>query len=639
MAFSPITQYIPANAHRWARLEARPRTNDFVRSLSAEMRDPLWMLTRQWQWGEFKGEDTGSAVFSELSVQNSPITRFSKGGGPNLLTDNNENIFTSGGDVPGLVGKSVPMEASVEELNVPLDYQTAVKLGQRWKKLLASNNLTYDSAPGQNLYVDIYLSNADLQFEEFKGAGKTDFQKAVFESNKHLNQTYEATRRRTLDGRNLLEYLKGNLTLSTPIDNSSLSTNDQAKITDAENKFVAWVASLFFSPDSNAWNENQMEYQFACSVSDKPAGVGSEPEVLTADQYYHGHLDWYSFDLHKNPASPEIDSTLFSDITSNEAALTTTRKVEMLPTGVRFEGMPADRWWELEDGQINIGKLDTGDIDVASILLAEFGLVYGNEWSVVPFKLPVGSLSKVKSIVVTDTFGGKTLVQTAGASTGTNWQNWSMFTLSSNDGSGDDRLFIPPVVHGLQESEPIEKINFIRDESANMVWGVETIVPDGLGGGMNGHESMRAYRQQLNPSGNTKDFENLEGTFAQYTLATQVPENWIPFVPKKVSNLPSERHIYLRRGRMPRFIPGVTLDQLQTEDFVLPRTHLLTEQGLGALEPMDINEEEVPREGAMVKTTFQRARWYNGKTYLWMGRRKTAGRGEGNSGLRFDQLE
>lgn len=630
MPYSPIFNYKPANAHRWARVEARPRTNDFVRSLSAEMRDPLWMLTRQWQWGEFKGEDTGTAVFSEISVQNSPVTRLSKGGGPNVLTD--EASFSSGGG-------SVPMEARVEELTVPLDYQTAVKLGQRWKKMLIAMNLDYDSVPSQNLYNDIYFLNADLKFDDFKGVGKTDLQISSFETNKPLNQTYEATRRRTLDGRKLLDYLKGNLTLTTPIDNTSLSAGDQAQITDAENKFVVWVENLFFSPDSNAWNSNHMEYQFACSVSDKPAGSGNQPEVLTADQYHSGNLDWYSFDIHKNPQSPTIDSSLFTDITSLEEDLITTRKVEMLPTGVHFEGMPADRWWELEDGQINIGKLDSGDIDVASIILAEFGLVYGNEWSVVPFKIPVGSLSKIKSIVITDTFGGKTLVETAGASSGTNWQNWSMFTLSTNDNSGDDRLFIPPVVHGLQESEPIEQINFIRDESANMVWGVESIVPDGLGGGMNGHESARKYRQPLNPTGNTKDFDNLDGTFAQYTLATQVPENWIPFVPKRITNAPNSREIFLRRGRMQRFIPNVTLNAGLNEDFVLPRTYLLTEQGLGPAEPMDVHEEEIPREGAIVKTTFQRARWYNGKTYLWMGRRKSAGRGEGSSGLEFDQLE
>jgi hypothetical protein len=31
----------------WNRLEGRPRQADFERSLRAEIRDPLWMLTRQ----------------------------------------------------------------------------------------------------------------------------------------------------------------------------------------------------------------------------------------------------------------------------------------------------------------------------------------------------------------------------------------------------------------------------------------------------------------------------------------------------------------------------------------------------------------------------------------------------------------
>ncbi|MGH9175428.1 MAG: hypothetical protein ACRD1H_13775, partial [Vicinamibacterales bacterium] len=39
------------------RLEARARTEDFERSLRAEVRDPLWMLTRQWQMGELEAED------------------------------------------------------------------------------------------------------------------------------------------------------------------------------------------------------------------------------------------------------------------------------------------------------------------------------------------------------------------------------------------------------------------------------------------------------------------------------------------------------------------------------------------------------------------------------------------------------
>jgi hypothetical protein len=49
-----------------------------------------------------------------------------------------------------------------------------------------------------------------------------------------------------------------------------------------------------------------------------------------------------------------------------------------------------------------------------------------------------------------------------------------------------------------------------------------------------------------------------------------------------------------------------------------------------------IEEEEVPRIGASLKRKFQYARSADGKSWLWVGRSKTAGRGEAHSLLRFD---
>ncbi len=55
--------------------------------------------------------------------------------------------------------------------------------------------------------------------------------------------------------------------------------------------------------------------------------------------------------------------------------------------------------------------------------------------------------------------------------------------------------------------------------------------------------------------------------------------------------------------------------------------------------PFFIFEEEVPRSGVIVRRSFQRARWLNGKTCLWIGRSKETGKGEGWSNLKFDQIE
>lgn len=53
----------------WNRLEPAPYAPDgqLDRALRAEVADALWMLTRQWQFGELRGEDAGSPVAATLS--------------------------------------------------------------------------------------------------------------------------------------------------------------------------------------------------------------------------------------------------------------------------------------------------------------------------------------------------------------------------------------------------------------------------------------------------------------------------------------------------------------------------------------------------------------------------------------------
>ena len=53
---------------RWHRVDGIPRAHQFDRALRAELRDALWMLTRQWQMGEFQGDDAGSPVLAKLHV-------------------------------------------------------------------------------------------------------------------------------------------------------------------------------------------------------------------------------------------------------------------------------------------------------------------------------------------------------------------------------------------------------------------------------------------------------------------------------------------------------------------------------------------------------------------------------------------
>ena len=70
---------------------------------------------------------------------------------------------------------------------------------------------------------------------------------------------------------------------------------------------------------------------------------------------------------------------------------------------------------------------------------------------------------------------------------------------------------------------------------------------------------------------------------------------------------------------------------------VRPRTSLLR-QGLDDGVAYYLHEEEVPRAGVRVTQSFQRTRWRDGRVWLWLGVRKQTGRGEGSSGLAFDQI-
>ncbi|MDB5481421.1 MAG: hypothetical protein JWO83_2474 [Caulobacteraceae bacterium] len=68
----------------------------------------------------------------------------------------------------------------------------------------------------------------------------------------------------------------------------------------------------------------------------------------------------------------------------------------------------------------------------------------------------------------------------------------------------------------------------------------------------------------------------------------------------------------------------------------LPRGTLLARDPV--TNPNVINEEEILRGGAIVRRTIQQTRTLDGGTVTWSGRQKLNGRGEGSSGLAFDQV-
>ena len=60
----------------WDRIEPHTRDVDLEEGLQARIADPLWLLARQWQVGEFRGEDAASPVHVRLEVEHAALQSF-----------------------------------------------------------------------------------------------------------------------------------------------------------------------------------------------------------------------------------------------------------------------------------------------------------------------------------------------------------------------------------------------------------------------------------------------------------------------------------------------------------------------------------------------------------------------------------
>ena len=589
----------------WNRLEGRPRTADFDRTLQARIRDPLWMLTRQWQMGEFRGEDAGSPIFARVKMATTRIDRYRVRAEPTSSYD-----------------EAVPLEARVERQELPLDLALGLQVARHWSRLLArafsEGRLSKDFRQDFRDAMPVSLPPRD------------DAAGADVYPHQEVWQLYAASEGQ-LDGREILRRLRTGEDLLTGIDPGG----DEPALRDLEQRLRAWLErqySLPATPADDAWAPAYLEYQFACSAPDFD---GDGQIVLLADEYHRGHLDWHSFDRH--PTEEALAAP--ADELPPDFEPPAERAFDFVPTVIEFAGMPNVRWWEFENRKTHFGDIDAHTTDLAKLLLIEFGLIYANDWFMLPYEVPVGSLARVDGLAVTNVFGERIWIDAAGGGEQDDWQRWAMYNLNvrGEDGPADLSIFVPPAVDRLQESRPREEVRMIRDEVANMVWGVESRVALADGGSREGSEAAAERLHYLEgllaaeaPAEDEAERPQGEARI-RYLLMSAVPEHWIPFIPVRMpGNGADNRQIQLQRAAMLRILDG-TEDRPQ----IRPRTGILSHNSGGAY---FVHEEEVPRAGARITQTFQRARWHDGKVCVWLGRRKRTGRGEGSSGLAFDQI-
>jgi hypothetical protein len=583
-----------------SRFRPIPRDPGIGDGLAARVHDPLWLLGRQWQLGEFRAEDGGSPCDVDLEadlhrlnewrpagtedwkpydVRTEPLERLVEQEGPE--PDEDPRLRTEGGVRLLRMLRAADLSETVEKFTTRYAFKPPPE------PPAAGAAVPPDTAP------DAVAAPVDTAIP---ARGLT-----------------AAVRRKVPDGaaaaRGLRRLRSSGDAGREEADKLEITAAQADKARDVAKDWLAWWdARVPKTPAADrtaarpgAWNDHRLEYAFDLHATTRG------DTVLSAAEYPGGSLDWWAFDAHEPDVHEDTDEPEI-------------RTFGGVPGPIRFGGMPAERFWEMEDARFDPGAIDAAPTDLGRLLLVSFAMVYGNDWFVVPLRMDAGALVRVRSLQVRDVFGDVREIGRAGAGV----RGWAMYALTDErevDGCNTSFL-LAPRLPGALESPPVESVLFARDEMANLAWAIEQRVADAAGEGRDRFDEWVARARE------GSDQAPAVGTPPRYVVATEVPDHWLPLAPVQLADHES---VSLVLESLVRAMPDGPPLRL------LPLGALLAQAATD--QPLWLFEEEVPRSGASVTRADQRARWHGGSVHAWTARRKGSGTGESSSGLRYDGVE
>jgi hypothetical protein len=571
-----------------SRLEPRPRDNDLRRSLAAEVRDPLWFLFRQWQMGEFQGEDTGSLAYIKYTGSTAPIPRWATTGAPP--------------EQEQALDRRAPLEPQTLREPFEPDLGLQVELGQDFSDLLRArvgNDTT------TNAILDVFRAAQTYKIEQLQDTDE-------------LDPVDPATKRflRVCAGRSLNGFALYQLGVSDGPLPAGLPAGQATNIQNALTDLVARANEVFGQigqGDPLNWQKERLEYQLQV-VGVNPAGQGNVR--LDAHPDGDGEYDWFSFDA-------RTKNTVATEATPRSVSFS------MVPARVQFDGMPAPRFWNFEDNHLALPDITSERDDLVKMMTADFMMVHSNDWYVIPYAQPVGTLARTQYILVRDVFGKLTVVHRADAdATAAGTDRWTMFSTTDFSGATEsltDYFILPPSSGpAMQLGSVLEDVRFGRDETANMAFGIERITQSPIGEPRSGRErdAQIDARRKLPTPAATTDFA------LKYRIESEIPANWIPLLPIFENPNTSNPSIVLQRGAAVKATSTGSGEVQSLSNILNP---------LPKSDPYFIKEEEIPRSGLRVERVVFRTRWIDGTSHLWVQRRRRIGAGESSSGLTFDQ--
>jgi hypothetical protein len=547
-----LTTLLVPEQPAWTRLLPISMTGDPKPGLDAAVHDPLWLLARQWQFGEFMGDDAGSPISVEAVVVGKRVSAWRAGSAS---------------------GAGQDCTAPETELESLIECEPAGA-----------------SAPAIYLRLEAGAVLVDMLADAGHDVRDALMQACRLSDGLDARPELAALAGLMPDAQRAAEQLGG----APPWMAGALP----AAVAAAADWLVWWSLASAGSgapPQSGAWDMERLEYSFSLKVAE-----GDDAETFVAPAHHGAAVDWYAFDrVGRDHLADPIEAER-----PPGAASVLLRRVEALPTPLRYPGMPSDRLWAFEDSAVHFGGLDVQAHDLARLCLIEFATIYGSDWFVLPIDIPAGSLARISEFSVTDTFGITTRIGAVSDETG--GRRFEMFQIADAGARGaQSGLFVPANAATPLEGEALEEIRLMRDEQANLVWAIEARIEGDDGDSV----ALRGMPETSPVAGTVASAEPYS-----YVFGTDVPSNWIPFVPM----VSEDGRLRLRKGTM-----------TETD---------MAQGRMLAGKPLDLLDCEVPRDGVIVRRIPMLGRTPDGRFNRWVARRVSTGRGVGESRLAYDNL-
>jgi hypothetical protein len=396
----------------WNRIEPRPRVDDIVQPLQARVRDPLWMLTRQWQLGEFRGVDSGSPAWVTLTERIGNLDAQVQPDGATAKLD------------------KAPLEHQLEREPFTPDLSTRIELGHVLSRLLNEAGSNDDAFRAAYPIAD-KPANADDSYDPVDA------------------QLRRVCAGRAIDG--VAAYL------AIKAKDPSVP-NAPSGVTD---KFQKWVDGTFGPigevSDASTWQPARLEY-IATVTATTEQGTATL-EVGPGDD---GLIDWAAFDLKSTAAGQSLAANTRIIVPAHV-------RFKGMPNA-RFWDFENGT---LDFGDLKPDKRDLARLALIDFMLVHSNdwfmlpvdMPVGGTYQL--------DTLVVHDVFGIDTVIERADKETLGPG---RWTMFSTSISGQDGAGADFFLLPSSAGSALQTGRVVEEIRFARDEMANMAWAIENVL-------------------------------------------------------------------------------------------------------------------------------------------------------------------